>query len=478
MKTKSFLMAALMMSASLFTANAQTADLATEINNVNNRYGYGQRVIYEMNVGSMTPEGTFNAAADRLQGLKELGVDVVWLMPVYPRGEDENSIDSPYAAKDFSKVNPKYGTIDDMRAFVQKAHSLNLEVWLDWVPNHCATDNVWTVTHPDFFRHNDDGTLFHPYSGPFKYNDVAQLDYDNPALAEAMTATMQYWLSYTGLDGLRCDFVGSQFMRKNYWHETMPRMKAFNSPLTGKPVTMLGEADFHHAKHLYDAGWDYDYAWSFNDSLLAVGSGTDAVRLQKACEVLINDPAYSNLDRMVYLTNHDANHNDHVHTLEQKFGGNRYSFSVLTFTLYGMPLIYNGQEIGDLQDLNYFADTKVDWSKRDEKMASLLRKLTAMKHAVPAFRDGKTPAERGTVEFINTGNPQVLAYLRGQGDSQALVVLNLGKACNVKVKGLAGQWQQWLDSKTVEAPMAKKPVTFGKTQSLKLDAKGYCVFVK
>lgn len=462
-----------------FTAAAgENNDFTRDINSIHNRYGYGKRVIYEMNIGSMTPEGTFKAAAERLEELKVLGIDVVWLMPVYPRGEDENSIGSPYASKDFSKVNPSYGTVDDMRAFVKKAHELNLEVWLDWVPNHTATDNVWTETHADFFRYNEDGSLFHPFSGPIKYNDVAQLDYDNPALAEAMTASMEYWLAYTGLDGLRCDFVGSPFMRKNYWHEVMPRLKAFKSTLTKEPITMLGEADFFHAKHLYDAGWDYDYAWSFNDSLLAVGHGNDAARLQRACEELINDRAYDNLDRMVYLTNHDANHNDHVHTLAEKFGDNRYSFTVLTFTLYGMPLLYNGQEIGDHQDINYFEDTKIDWSLSDDTMTNLIRTLTAMKHTVPAIQDGKTPSERGETIFLDTKNPEVLAYLRKQGDSEALVILNLGKPTTIKLTDMQGQWTQWLDAKNVTQGPQQKTVNFAKKQSLKLGAHGYQVYVK
>lgn len=493
MKTsKAFLTLSLF--ASSFGAFAQSADFIHEINGPHNRYGYGQRVIYEMNVGSMTPEGTFDAAAKRLAGLKELGVDVVWLMPVYPRGLDENSIDSPYGARDFSQVNPKYGTVEDMRRFVNAAHKLNMEVWLDWVPNHTATDNVWVETHPDFYRHNEDGTLFHPYSGPFKYNDVAQLDYENPACAEAMTATMEYWFSYTGLDGLRCDFVSSQFMPKDYWHKVMPRLKSFKSPLTGLPVTMLGESDFHSCKHLYSAGWDYDYAWEFNDRLLEVGHSADAAKLQKACEQLVNDPLYYNLDRMVYLTNHDANHNDHVHTLEQKFGDNRYAFTVLSFTLYGMPMLYNGQEIGDQQDLNYFADTKIDWSLTDPTMQNLLPTLTALKHSVPALRDGLTFEERGKVEFLATGNSAVMAYLRkpaskhrhgqpaaaqDEPQSEVLVVMNLGAApAKVQLPGVEGEWEQWVDSKTIANGPERKAVTLDAKQKMQLPAKGYAVYVR
>lgn len=456
---------------------AEAQDYASEINSQSKYYGYGRRVIYEMNIGSFTTEGTFNAAEKQLGRLKDLGIDVVWLMPIYPRGTDENSINSPYASKDFSQVNPSYGTVADMRNFVAKAHAMNMEVWLDWVPNHTATDNIWTVTHPDFYRHNADGSFFHPYAGPIKYNDVAQLEYNNPALAEMMTAMQEYWFGATGIDGLRVDFISSTFMPKDYWHKAIPNLKKFKSPLTGKEVTLLGEADFNHSKHLYSAGWDYDYAWAFNDSLQHKKETSDAVRIQRLCEELVSNPNYENLDRMVYLTNHDTNHDNRKPTLKDKYGDNRYPFTVLSFTIYGMPLIYNGQENGNHQDINYFADTKIDWNLTDPKMTNTLRSLTAMKHVVKAFADGKTPAERGSVKFLNTGSKEVLAYLRENDGSKAVVILNLGKAKTIKLNDVQGTWTKWLDSETIVNGLSKSQVQLGKSAKIRLGNKGYIVLV-
>ena len=150
-------------------------------------------VIYELNVGSFTKEGTFNAAAAKLQDLKNLGVDIVWLMPIYPRG---GGINSPYAATDFQATNPKYGTIDDLKALVEAAHKIDLQVWLDWVPNHTATDAKWVSSNPEFYKKKN-GSMIHPNN----YGDVFQLDYTNPDLAKAMTDCLKFWIDQADIDG-------------------------------------------------------------------------------------------------------------------------------------------------------------------------------------------------------------------------------------------------------------------------------------
>ena len=133
----------------------------------------GQQVIYEMNVGSFTQAGTFEAAQQRLEELKTLGVDIVWLMPIYPRGTSG----SPYAATNFQQTNSKYGSIGDLKAFVSHAHGLGMEVWLDWVPNHTATNADWVTSHPEYYAKSG-GQMIHPNN----YGDVWQLDYNNAEL--------------------------------------------------------------------------------------------------------------------------------------------------------------------------------------------------------------------------------------------------------------------------------------------------------
>ena len=151
------------------------SDYVDQINSSTEKRAEGRRVVYEMSVGSFTPEGTFAAAQTRLRELRTLGIDVVWLMPVYPRG---GGINSPYAATNFQKTNPKYGTIADLKALVAEAHRLGMEVWLDWVPNHTATNADWVTSNPEYYAQSG-GQMVHPNN----YGDVWQLNYGNSALS-------------------------------------------------------------------------------------------------------------------------------------------------------------------------------------------------------------------------------------------------------------------------------------------------------
>ena len=172
-----------------------------------------------MNVGSFTPAGTFAAAQDRLQDLKTLGVDIVWLMPVYPRG---GGINSPYAATNFQQTNPQYGTIAD--PFVGRAHELQMEVWLDWVPNHTATDADWVTTHPEYYAMKN-GKMIHPNN----YGDVWQLDYNNADLVNAMNDCLKFWIDETDIDGYRCDYISSPQIPASYWQTTIPMIKSYQA---------------------------------------------------------------------------------------------------------------------------------------------------------------------------------------------------------------------------------------------------------
>ena len=148
---------------------------------------------------------------------------------------------------------------------------------------------------------------------------------------------------------------------------------------------------------------------------------------------------------------------------------------MLAYSLYGMPMIYNGQETGGNQILDYFADTKIDWNAKDAKMCNTIRTLAALKHAVPALSDDM-PVEWVTV----TNNSSVLAYTRKSGDSQVLVILNMAtSASNATLTGLdAGEWSLWLNSETIAQGAGRKQQTLGATQPFTLEAKGYRVYVK
>ena len=432
----------------------------------------GRRVIYEMNVGMFTPEGTFSAASRQLDELKKLGIDIVWLMPVYPRG---GGINSPYAATDFKQVNPSYGTVSDMRDFVARAHELNMEVWLDWVPNHTATDAKWVTSHPEYYVKNGNGFVH-----PNNYGDVYQLDYNNAELQKAMNDCLKLWIDQTDIDGFRCDYISSKEIPASYWQTTIPEIKSYKS---GKTITFLGEADIAgDATRLKTVGFDYDYAWAFQSSLARYGAGgIYSASLKANVDKLVSTQSGISFGRMVYLTNHDQNYNEGKKTLAEKYGDNRYPLSVLIATAWGMPLLYNGQEVGGNQVLDYFHDTKINWSVRDDKMYNTWRTLTALKHAVPAFRDGRTTATHHTLTWLDVADSQhILAYTCRYGDSEALVVLNFNtEAVSATVSGIAeGDWSLWLDSESVSKGVSRRQTHLNATHLFSLEAKGYQVYVK
>ena len=463
------LIAALLCCWGLAASRAMATDYVDDINN--GQHADGQHVVYEMNVGAFTAEGTLAAAQARLKELKRIGADIVWLMPIYPRG---GGINSPYAATDFQQVNPAYGTIDDLKVFVGAAHALGMQVWLDWIPNHTATDARWVGEHPEYYKRSG-GSFVHPNN----YADVYQLDYGNGELRKAMTDCMKFWIDRADIDGYRCDYISSREIPVSYWQEAIPEIKGCKA---GKNITFLGEADIAaDATRLKAAGFDYDYAWQFQSQLANFGNGTAAARPRAFANTLMAHQDGIGFGRMLYLTNHDQNYNEQKKTLTQKYGDNRYPLTVLYFTVWGMPLVYNGQETGGNQALNYFTDEKIDWAQTDSKMLNTIRTLAALKHSVAAFRDGKAAADNHSVSWLTVNNnTSVLAYSCKHGDSEAVVVLNFGtSATTVTITGLtAGEYGLWLDSETIARGTGRKAVSLGATHTFELQAKGYRVYVK
>ena len=370
------------------------------------------RVIYQMNIGAFTPEGTFQAAQQQLDRLDTLGIDIIWLMPIYPRGA---TMHSPYASMDFRGVNPSYGTVDDVKAFVARAHELGMKVWLDWVPNHVAQENPWVESHPEYFTKDAKGQMIHPHG----WGDVLELNYQDE----------------------------------------------------GK-VEMLSETDItdRFNQRIDSCGFDYDYAWNFQGSLAQWNREQwNADSLKQICLRFLEKSSKVKNRRMVYLTNHDQNYNDGGHTLKDFYGDNRYGLTVLEFTFYGMPLIYNGQEIGDPDTLNYFTDAKVKWQMVDRKMLNTVRTLIALHHQQPSL------AADAPVTFLPTSQPDVLAWKRGP----VVAIVNFGskEASTIVTDFPAGSYEQWLDSKTIGEKVDIKTVSLDMSTDIQLEPYGYAVYV-
>ena len=207
-------------------------------------------VIYELNTRQFSEEGTFKAIENRLDDLKDLGVDVIWLMPIHPIGEKnrKGSLGSPYSVKDYYAINPEFGTIEDFRRLVQKIHNDSMYVIIDLVANHTAWDNQLIIDHPEWYKQNEQGEILAP--NPDWY-DTAKLNYDNKELWQYMINMMQYWVNEIGIDGFRCDVAAD--VPTAFWKSARQEL------CKSKTVFMLAEAE---TPELNAYGFDMTYGGS------------------------------------------------------------------------------------------------------------------------------------------------------------------------------------------------------------------------
>lgn len=412
-----------------------------------------QKVIYEVHIRNYSASGDFAGLEKDLPRLQELGVDILWLMPIHPIGEQNRigSAGSPYSVKDYKAIHPDYGTADELKSLVRAAHEAGMEIWLDWVANHTSWDHVWTREHPDYYAEKDGDR---PYS-PEGWTDVIQLDYNNDAMREAMIDAMKYWVQEFDIDGFRCD--AATFVPLSFWQEARQAVDAV------KKISWLCEGDNAGYMEVFDC----DYAWNFNDRLNDFGKGGKAGDLITACEKLTTNPAYARKSRMVYLTNHDLNA---YHGTEfARYGNNVLPLTVLYFTVYDMPLIYNGQEIGMNKAMSLTEPDPVQWDPANSLYFKLFQQLIRLKHTQPALESG---ADRGMLKRYPTNREEVFVYSRIKEGNEVLVMLNLAPV-PVKFRFTnfipGGKFRNYLQS---------GERVFQEDEGVVLPANGYAVYVK
>ena len=371
--------------------------------------------IYEVNIRQYTPEGTINAFAQHLPRLKDMGVEILWLMPIYPISEKnrKGSLGSYYAASDFKAVNPEFGTMDDLKRLVDKAHELGMKVILDYVPNHTGFDHVWTRTNPEFYTKNDKGEITDPLDEngeSMGWTDVADLNYDEPGTRAAVIDVLKWWVEEADIDGYRMD-VGF-LAPDDFWAEAIPQLQEV------KPLFMLAESD--HPYHRNSGLFDMNFGWPFHHLMndIAQGKATaadiDSFRMTQA-------EKYERGYYMHFLDNHDEN--SWNGTVESRLGEAADAMAVLAFTLEGMPLLYSGQEAGLNRSLAFFEKDSIDWdnfSKQD-----FYKTLLHLKRDNKALWNGDAG---GRAERIPTNLPDaVYAYQRKKDGDRVVVVLNLSQ---------------------------------------------------
>lgn len=390
------------------------------------------QVIYEIFVRNFSPEGTFKGVEKQIPRLKDLGVDVIWLMPVYKLGDigKWGSYSSPYAIKNYTEIDPMYGSAEDLHDLINAIHDAGMEVWFDWVGNHTSMDAVWVEEHPEFYQKNEDGTFVHPHG----WGDVYQLDVDNHEMHQAMIDAMQYWVDEFDIDGYRCDYASGP--SQEFWAEATSQVTK-----DGNRVAWLAEDDAE--PELVTNGWfDFNWTWKYFGTMHNLKTGKASVDdLRKASADLHSDERYKGRSRIMYTSSHDVvqDNGEGEDVGYRVFGNFQKPFTVLQFTVYGTPVIYSGQEINYQGGKEVLSEKyTIDFSNADEQTTQFYKDLINLKHSHPSLKTGNASASYTNLTTSDDDN--IMAFQRGEGDNALVVILNLSgnDSDNFTVSGLPG----------------------------------------
>jgi glycosidase len=367
--------------------------------------------IYEVNLRQYSKEGTINAFAKSLPRLKDMGVEILWFMPITPIGIEgrkmtPKDLGSYYAVRNYKAVNEEFGTMEDWKALVNQAHSMGFKVITDWVANHSAPDNPWIKSNPQFYEKDSTGKI----TWTADWTDTRNLDYKNRELRDSMIAAMKFWLTETNIDGFRCDVAGD--VPTDFWKECLDALKAV------KPdIFMLAEAE---KPELHTAGFNASYAWGASSAMKDLYQGKKT--LKQFDSVLNQNISTHPADaaRMFFTTNHDEN--SWNGTEFEKFGNAYKTFAVFTQTMaQSIPLIYSGQELPNKKRLKFFVKDPIPWTGKYE-MAPFYKTLLSLRKTNPAL------ASDASYKRLPTSNDDaVLAYVREKAGRKAVMIFNMSK---------------------------------------------------
>ncbi len=364
-------------------------------------------VIYQINTRQFTYEGTFAAAQEELPRLKELNVDILWLMPINPIGvkNRKGGLGSPYSVKDYFEINEEFGNKEDFRNFVKAAHKHDMKVIVDWVANHSAWDNQLAVDHPEWYTKDWSGN-FQPTHW-WDWDDVIDFDYSNEGLREYMTDALKYWVKEFDIDGYRCDVAG--FVPTDFWNNARKELDAI------KPVFMLAEWE---TKDLHEFAFDMSYAWSLCNTLHGIctkGEGLLGLNTYFSWNEK-HWPVES--IRMTHTSNHDKN--SWEGTEFEMFGDGVKTALVFTFICEGMPLIYNGQEAGNNKRLEFFEKDSIQWKAHEH--GDLYKQMIKIKKAHSSLESAPWGARM--VNVVNSASERVFSFVRENDNDKIFAVFN------------------------------------------------------
>lgn len=381
-------------------------------------------MIYQVFPRSFSAEGNLDGVAKRLDGLHALGVNIVWLMPIHPDGQlkKKGTLGSPYAVRDYYAIDPALGTQDDLRRLVREAHQRGIKVIIDLVANHTAWDSVM-MAHPDFYKKDKQGNVTSPYD----WTDVAALDYSNPKLRSYMLQMIAYWIKEFDLDGFRCDAASE--VPTSFWETARAELERV------KPdIMLLAEAS---KPELLSKAFDLDYSWPLLSTLNdVVMDGAPATAV------------HTTMDRQRALFPKGALHMRVSDDHDELRATTRYGFpgaiaaSALVMTLDGVPLLYNGMEVGDSTQSRapaLFEPQKIFWAAAEwhPDYPKFYAAIAALRRQHPALQQGEL------IWIHNSDEQHIVTYIRRGEAEEFLIAINLS---NTPFRGVAeadsGSWKE------------------------------------
>lgn len=399
-------------------------------------------VMYEINPSAFSSTHDIQGIINRLDNIKDLGINTIWIMPIYPVGE-VNSFGSPYCVKNFTGVRASLGTLDTFKMLVDKAHEKGMAVILDWVANHTAWDNPWIYDHPEWYTQNGSGQIVSPAGT--NWNDVADLNFDNSEMRLAMIAAMKFWVEETDIDGFRCD--AADYVPYDFWQQANTALNA----IPNKDLILLAEGA--RADH-FAAGFQMNFAWDFMSNLKNVFNFN-----QSSANTLFttNTNEYSVVPsgkkKLRFTTNHDeSNQATPITVYNGKYGA--MAASVITIFMQGVPMLYCGQEVGVTVSSNYSGNAVINWNANSDMLLAYQRML--------AFYNASTTARTGTI--TNFSSVDVVAFQKT--GSEAVLVMANTRSTSKNYTVPAAQQGIWTDVLTNETKTLSNTISLSPYQYL------------
>lgn len=410
--------------------------------------------IYEVNIRQFTEEGTFNAFAEHLPRLKELGVEILWLMPIHPISEKnrKGTLGSYYAPSDYVGVNPEFGTLEDFKALLDKVHKMGFYLIMDWVPNHTGRDHHWIKEHPEYYIRDDKGEItYEAMSADDVWWDTALLDHKNPETRKAMVEAMKFWVNL-GVDGFRLDHGCGDKIPLYLWEEA----RATLDPI--RDLFWLAECG--HETFILDGSYADGFEWVMRE--VAAGR-KPADELQK----WMDDDMFRNgrsAFRLTYTTNHDLN--SWIGTIFERFGDKHKAYAAFVFTSYGFPLILGGQEVGMSKRLQFFEKDPINWTD-SLGLQPFYRSLVKLKKDNPALWAG----EEGGFPVSIENNKDVVGFMRVVPGNKVVGIFNFSntkQTVELTNPDVFGDYTEYFSGKKLS--LNKQPIS--------LNPGGYLVLTK